>query len=248
MNWCWVTGDANFGGDGNYSTQVAQYVAWFQQSNYQKVLTNRPVLFLLSNEFNTFSSLTTFAAAITALRVATVTAGLGTPYIVLMGFTATATATALGADAISTYVGPNVNTQLATFAANTASVEAYWTSQKGHGFDVVPAADMGWDTRPRIESPVRWEVTSSSLPPFAGDLNYVAAGTLIERGAHITNLVNFITANPTACPATLGLVYSWDECDEGGGTLIPTIGDPPVGASPSLNGILTEVLSVLGHN
>ena len=30
---------------------------------------------------------------------------------------------------------------------------------------------------------------------------------------------------PATCPSKVFLIYSWDECDEGGG-LIPTLGDP----------------------
>jgi hypothetical protein len=112
MNWCALAvSDSLFGSTGNFSTQVAQYVTWFQQSNYQKVLTNRPLLYLFSlNSFNSFGGATlgpaNFATMITALRAATVTAGLGTPYIVWMDFspaTAKSFMTQIGADAISSY-------------------------------------------------------------------------------------------------------------------------------------------------
>ena len=37
-------------------------------------------------------------------------------------------------------------------------------------------------------------------------------------------MVNWIAANRTACPAQTGLIYSWDEHDEGGSTLNPSLG------------------------
>jgi hypothetical protein len=37
--------------------------------------------------------------------------------------------------------------------------------------------------------------------------------------------VDFILDHPKSCPANALLIYSWNECDEGGG-LIPTRGDP----------------------
>ena len=99
---------------------------------------------------------------------------------------------------------------------------------------------MGWDIRPRIENPVPWE--EPGLAPYVGMLNYVSPGLVTERAKHLQAAVNYVGANPTKCPSSALLIYSWTECDEGGGALIPTLGDPPINGTTN---ILSAVRAVL---
>lgn len=232
INWTWMAvSDSLFGSTGNFSTQVAQYVAWFQQSNYQKVLTNRPLLFL---DFTTVgsgwgNSTANFAAMITALRTATTGAGLGTPYIVICGPVPNSTTfmNAVGADAISAYLGltPTL-AQPNPFSALSTSNEGFWTQMKNQGVPMIPSIITGWDTRPRKQNPPGFTGTTY-FPPYSGLLNTVTPATPAEIASQLQAAVTFVGANPTASPTTVILIYSQTECDEGGGCLIPTIGDPP---------------------
>lgn len=233
INWCMLAiSDSLFGSTGNYTTQVNQYVAWFQQSNYQKVLADRPLLFLfftsVQSEWGNNNS--NFASMISALRTATTTAGLGSPYIVVMsagGLDNYTFQQAIGADAISGYVGPSPGVAGASYSALVSSAESFWSSMAAKGVPIIPNGQMGWDTRPRSGS------------------TWVYPGTVAQRAAHMQDLVNFIKNNPSVCAANVGIVYSWTECDEGGGALIPTIGDPPPGPPPALNGILSAIAPII---
>ena len=232
INWCMLAvSDSLFGSTGNFSTQVAQYVAWFQQSNYQKVLTNRPLLFMFG--FNTLASFggstSNFAAMISALRTATTGAGLGTPYIVWMDFSPSNAATfmtAIGADAISSYAyfATSPGQSYASLAAGNQSL---WTSMKGTGAALIPNCQMGADTRPR------------------GGTNWAVPATPAERAALLQAGVNFVQNNPVACASAAMIIYSWTECDEGGGALIPTSGDVPLGLPPTLSRVLSAIAPVI---
>ena len=46
-----------------------------------------------------------------------------------------------------------------------------------------------------------------------------------EFTRHIQRGIDFVRTHPKECEAQSLLVYSWDECDEGGG-ILPTHGDP----------------------
>jgi hypothetical protein len=37
-------------------------------------------------------------------------------------------------------------------------------------------------------------------------------------------MITWIRNNPQSCPAQTGIIYSWDEHDEGGSALNPTLG------------------------
>jgi hypothetical protein len=242
INWCWIAlADSLFGSTGNYSAQVAQYVSWFQQSNYQKVLVGRPLLFLFFTTFPSFGNdATNFAAAISALRGACTSAGLASPYIVVMGPPASASTAmqAIGADAISHYLGGiPLGVAGATYASLINTSVTYWGQYLATGNQVIPTVQMGWDKRPRIQNPVPWDPSPSS--------DYVMPGTIAERVSLLQSAVNFVNANPAACASKAVIIYAWDECDEGGGALIPTIGDPPTGAPPALNGMLSAIKPVI---
>lgn len=226
INWCWIADTATF-----EATSTSQYVTWFQQSNYQTVLTGRPLLFLL---IGAGDNLTTLATAVSALRTAVTGAGLPTPYVVAMrGDAATGFSTmqTIGGDAISSYNAPVPAGTPSSYSALDASAQAFWAAMVATTAPTIPIAQMGWDVQP---------IYYPSLPPA-----WVTPGTVAQRAANIQEMVSFIKANPSGCPSTVGLIYSWTECSEGGGALIPTFGDPPSGAPPALNGILSAVKTVL---
>jgi hypothetical protein len=237
INWCWVvTSDGYFGSTGNYSSHNATFVAQFQQSNYQLVLGNRPLMYLFFSTFPNFGSSTSnFAAALADLRSQAIAAGLGSPYIVLMS--GTGNLASLGADAISGYIAVPGSSTGQPYASLSSYAAGVWASQASSGSPMIPTVQMGWDNRPRINNPPPWE-------PSPG-VSWFYPGTVNERADHLQAAVNFVKAHPSACPSSALIIYSWNECDEGGGSLIPTIGDPPTGPPPALNGILSKLQPIL---
>lgn len=223
IKWCWIADPGTF-----YQFTTAEYVAWFQQTNYKKVLTNRPLMFFFVTAPD---DLPTLATAITALRTAATGAGLGSPYIVAMRGSAAlgaSTRTAIGADAIGSYHGAIPVGQPSAYATADAETQTLWGEMVATGAPVVPTAMTGWDVRQRNPGQ-----------------DWVSPGTIAERAAHISSGIGFVDANQSACPADVLLVYSWTECSEGGGALIPTVGDPPIGPPPSMNGFLSELANVI---
>lgn len=103
--------------------------------------------------------------------------------------------------------------------------EAFWTTMGSTGTPIVPICQTGWDTRPRIQRPPSFV----KIKPHFGESAYVVAPSPAQLTAHLQAAVSYVTANPTICPSKAIIIYSWDECDEGGNALIPSYG----GASPN---------------
>ena len=51
--------------------------------------------------------------------------------------------------------------------------------------------------------------------------SYYQTGSGDEVGQHIVDLIKMVNANPSECPAQIGLIYAWNELAEGG-WLMPT--------------------------
>jgi|GEM_PF-908484 len=186
----------------------ATLVGKFTQSNYQKVLGNRPLLYI-------FGGVSYTASNIANLRSQTIAAGLGSPYIVVMDFTATgasATAATLGADAISSYVSGGANGM--SYSTLAGSDINNWNSYKNTGLKVVPWVSTGWDPRPRIDNPVSWTTYASN--------SWVQTATPAQLAVHLQEGLNWVDSNPTVAEANTLLMYAWNEFDEGG-WLCPTL-------------------------
>jgi hypothetical protein len=225
IKWCDLRPTALFGSTGNYASRVAEILSLMQQPNYLTVLTNRPVIYIYwdSSAMSTFGGSTVnFKAALDALRTACTGAGLGTPYIVVVKDSGEAQRSALGADAVSSYIGRVPDGLDKTYAALDTSVQGYWAEQLALAANYVPIGMCGWNRRPRIERPTTWEATTQR--PYFGNRYNHANPTNAELAAHIAAEKAYIAANPAKCPAELGLIYAWNEHDEGG-WLCPTIDD-----------------------
>ncbi len=198
------------------TNNLSANVGYLQQSNYQTVLSGQPIVYLLNDGTTTNASL---ASAITSLRNAMSSAGAGNPYIVLMSQSAAGTLTATGADAIADYqYAPP--TSAGAHTALASATQARWNTLYATGQKTIPTVTTGWDRRPRIENPMPFEAQQ----PWAGWLNYYAAGTPAQIASDVTAMLTWMGANTAADPAQTGLIYSWDEHDEGGSTLNPTLG------------------------
>src|SRR6202012_5417315 len=125
----------------------------------------------------------------------------------------------VGADAISSYISGFRREPAASYNRLDEQTRAYWTSLASTGAAMVPITMVGWDTRPRHETPGPWYRAATNPD------HYYVMATPAELAEHVRAAVRFIRANPRACPSKILLIYSWDECDEGG-CLMPTYGDP----------------------
>lgn len=232
INWCWITTLQSMGTTGNFTATNAAFVAQFGQSNYQKVTVttaSRPVLYMsvsgtdLTNLFG--GSLVNVAAMITDLRAQTVAAGLGTPYIIVMGgvpATSASTMTSIGADAIGAYtptVAPVLN---GSYPQLDTAAQAFWAALAVPGVPTVPTAINGFFQTPRIAHP---ESFGAVAKPYFGINNVFAISTNAQLVTHLAAAVTYINAHTAVVPSKLLLIYAWTECDEGG-CLTPTLGDP----------------------
>jgi hypothetical protein len=199
---------------------TAALVGYLTQPNYQHVKVDghwRPLVYLLHNRFDERQ----LAVSLAAFRAACQTAGVANPYVVILLMGAPPTAVvATGADAIGQYAFPGLPSPGATYAELVAHVEREWGVLAATGIAMVPTAMTGWDRRPRIEHPVPWELFQK---PFAGIDAYFAAGSPDAIAAHVKDMVAWLEAHQAAAPAQTGLIYSWNEYDEGGSTLSPTL-------------------------
>jgi hypothetical protein len=151
-------------------------------------------------------------------------AGLGEPYIVILD---TAQGGQIveqtGASALSSYASGFRKSAYAPYRSLDEQTRQYWSTLAKTGEPIIPIAMVGWDTRPKMEHPLPWEAKTAATKP---DLTqYFVLPTPTELADHIRAATEYIDRNRDVCPSKVLLIYSWDECAEGGG-LIPTLGDP----------------------
>ncbi|MFF2847568.1 hypothetical protein ACFVT5_14775 [Streptomyces sp. NPDC058001] len=206
VKWCAIlTGDFLAAFDANLSELVSR----FSESNYQRVLGGRPLLYFLSDAN---------AARVAKVRAAATAAGLPDPYIVVMAWTAQSAAdvkAAVGADAVSRYA-----TGAATgvpYAQLAVSETALWSQYAAAGGQVIPTVTTGWDKRPRYDYPVSWEPNYMDFKD-----NWVQQATPEEIADHLSAAITWGAAHPTNNPANAVLIYAWNEFDEGG-WICPTL-------------------------
>lgn len=231
MNWCWISDLSNLGSFSSYATQVAGYVTNFSDPQYQVVLTNRPIWFIIwdqSKFVNSWgSSYANVATAITALRAACSSASIGDPYIVLMDLPSlthpminiTNEMSEVGFDALSFYsVGG-----YGSYTSMVGNVEGVWNSYLQTDLNFIPTACVGWSPIPFIITPESWYGTGSETVN-----QYTAEATIPQLMSHFQDGLNILTNNPVQCNSEVLLIYAWNECAEGGvNMLIPTWENPP---------------------
>lgn len=231
MNWCLLLQFSRIGNSTTWGNNIATYVSYMQQTNYQTVTiaaTARPLIYLFVDDTtrlaaNWGGSLTNLQTAFNALRSACTGAGLGTPYIVIMNgnvATAASYATGTSSDAISNYTGGGTISGIGggSWSAYETALEAYWASEAGAFATIIPPCQIGLDSRPRKQHPQ--PLTSPGIP-HNGENLFVAVGSAAQITAQLQAAVSYVVANPTIVPSKTILIYSWDECDEFG-AIVPT--------------------------
>jgi hypothetical protein len=212
--------------DGWTSTAIPRLVAEFADPNYQRVLGDRPLLFVFGPPKIIGKS------QFDALSQAAIAAGLQRPYYVLMGFHPVQDnddAQALGFDAVSSYAkgAGYVWDQWAYSDLTKAVQSSYWDTCRDNHISTVTFVSTGWDPRPRLENPVTWiHVTPHPDPtPPAQQQPLIDGATASpdQIAAHLKAAIQWTKQNRDIDPANAIIVYAWNENDEGG-WLIPTLG------------------------
>lgn len=244
VNWVQMEQFGNITGAATFVSNTATYIGYFQQANYQEVISGRPLWYIyLDSDYSTYlatywgGSAANFAASLATFRSAVIAAGVANPYVVIMSGTNAAQAASLGGDATSAYI-PNFGTQgqPSTWATTEATIETYWaqltTAANASSIGMVPIAATGWDTRARVYNSVRFTLTPTHR--HFGQSNYTVFPTANQLTVHLTAAVNYVVANPISDPSTAILIYAWNEHDEGGSVLDPTY---------SINGPVLTILN-----
>jgi hypothetical protein len=220
MKWCLILSSYYFESL-SVIKDSQRYISYMLQTNYQTSPDGRPLIFVLSTKNSSAEHL---KIGISRFREACARTRLSDPYISLMGWEPASTrslVTRIGGDAVSAYSIASPPRQ-ETFADLDRAVRAEWAAMARTGVPCIPLAVTGKDRRPRVRHPVFWEAWRQKA--MDGYDRYYEAGRPEEIAAQIRAMIDWIKFNASICVANCGLIYSWNECDEGGSTLLPTLG------------------------
>ncbi|WP_427884742.1 hypothetical protein ACQHIV_21370 [Kribbella sp. GL6] len=213
VNWCAIL-DGNFGYGADFDANLTVLVARMAESNYQKVLGTRPLVYIIAGAT---------ADRVTAIRTKAAQAGLGDPYVVVTGWTAqTATdlMTSVGADAVSRYAAVPSSTAV-PYSTLTAGESALWPAYATAAGQVVPTVTTGWDPRDRHDYPAPWGPQPDTT--YLQDDDYWAQqATPTQIATHLADAITWTKTNLPNAPANTVLIYAWNENLEGG-WICPTL-------------------------
>jgi hypothetical protein len=197
------------GGNETLEQEIRRYISYFQMPNYQRVLEDRPLVFLFGSPAN--------ASDLQQLRASTKSALGVYPYIVSMNQQALKEV-----DAVSRYVTAGGSETGAPYRVHIANKEAtQWDSWAAAGKKVIPTVSAGWDSRPRNSYPCNYSSTVNCSCPWggAGSASYVTDPTMDELTAHTQAGLQWVQAHMTgeepAAEANAMLLSAWNEHDEG---------------------------------
>ena len=209
--WCVILGTFSF----DMGRDAPWLAAEFAKPEYQKVLDGRPLVYLFQPMPR---------ADLSTLRELSLQSCGKSPYVAMMGWTATSAAQACeaaGADAITRYAG-----------GEGGSWEDYAKVK-----ELIPNVGIGWDPTPFRDTPTTF------YPPVAKDfVGWSATPKQVVAGMEAA--FGWIRANPTKAPANTLLIYAWNEHAEGG-WLCPTF--TPQGPNTEKIDALHEWMSKQPH-
>jgi hypothetical protein len=232
IKWCPIIGLADLGSPSGSTDEInKKLVAWVEKMTSPKFFhvhvagTLRPLMFLFYRETELktyFNGLDRLRSCLSELRALAIKHGVASPYIVLFDPSLDMNIFRnSGADALSNYISDFKPVERGAYKDLDGQVRRYWSRMAATGAEMIPIAQVGWDTRPRNDHPVPWnhdDVRKSNA-------TYYEMATEAEFYVHMRAAGNFVASNPASCAARTVLLYSWDECDEGG-CIMPTRGDP----------------------
>ena len=225
LKFCMLGQTSNWGQEGRDQPSLLRDIRMMTQSGYMTVLGGRPLYLVLDASSAQVSGLPPggVAAAIALVRCRVQAAGGGNPYVVwlsgagLVDYSNIQAAQAAGADAAGAYAVSHSNGATQPYSSLAGAARGDWAARAAAGFAMIPTAMTGWDQRPLIESPQPFYPIPSTLSMQ----NYYQTGSGEEIGQHVVDLIKMVNANPSECPAQIGLIYAWNELAEGG-WLMPT--------------------------
>lgn len=181
------------------STYLPYFVELFADRDYVKVDGNRPLVFLFQSERIP-------PRRVDELREATTAAGFGLPYLVDVNMNVKS-ARRLGLDALSSY-GPS--------GARLLNGRRHcWREQAARD-------ERNWGPHTDLQTVVGLTPMADPRPREYG--YWVDQPTRLDWRTHLRRAFAWIEANPSSVSnPPLLLIYSWNEIDEGGPGIVPTL-------------------------
>jgi hypothetical protein len=243
INWCLLLAVSNQGGAKGFKAATPEYTGYLTQPNYQTVLNGRPLLYILMDSDKSVEAWGGYgglAASLRDFRHDARQSGTPDPYVVLLRAPAKNAAEAARAcafDAISTYVPIMKPGYPISWEEQESSVERVWQAYADTGFPMVLNCVTGWDQRPRLERAERRP--GAHQGPAGTHHNYTIPPRADQVTAHLQAGVDYVLKHQDSCPSKTLLIYSWDECDEGGNAIVPSY--TPSGPNTSIVDALRQV-------
>lgn len=229
INFCLLLQSGHLAAEKDWAEMVESLVGYMKQPTYQKVMGDRPLLYLFLTGTNNlqrrFGSAEGARKGFDALREAAKSAGLGNPCLVVQSWSpaeAAEQARVIGFDAISAYATTGGGRGMQPYSALAGHSQRFWEQCRKTGSGVVPLVMTGWDRRPRIENPVPWE-TRESDESVETALHYAPLEPQ-ELATLLRDAIRWTDENRQTNPARAILIYAWNELDEGG-WLVPTMSE-----------------------
>lgn len=226
MKWTWITTPALFHSGKERELFLQQLAQQMAQSNYLKVLSNRPLLFLMwsDQEFhdvfhNDFHEL---KKTLESLNNNVISLGYSRPYYVIFRGAPEKGAelvNEIGADAIGSYSVTVNSGGNHSYSSLIDQTQLFWQRMAATGVEYVPILMTGFDQRPIIERPMDNRHFDSQTP-------FYFAATDKELTQQLRNALRLVKESSEKIPSQVLLIYSWNEDAEGGGSLNQTLGDP----------------------
>jgi hypothetical protein len=186
MKFCWILSHSFM----SWAVEKPRIINAMRDSLWVKVLGDRPLIYIYDGADG---------YAISDLRSAAQSAGLGNPYVVAVQ------QYGIGEDATSVYWPGNGWAQGGLYTDFINLVSANWASTNG---SIVPWTPMNTDSRPYAERPPPWWPSPPyfwTVPPTPSEF-----AEMVQRG------VDFVKANPGKCPANTVIIKEWNGPEESG--------------------------------
>ncbi|MBN8217920.1 MAG: hypothetical protein J0L75_14855 [Spirochaetes bacterium] len=208
---------------------VDEIVAMFREDIYQKVMENRPLLYVLGAEkFGYFISPAEMKDGFELLSAQCEAIGLGKPYVTgmlwLQGGERSRFKNEAGFDAVSGYGAPihpeirlNPGQKIFNnfpYSKLAEANAAFWDYFGRAGFQIIPPLNEGWDSRPA-------QVKKFPLYDRPEEGPWFARGTDEELSENVRAACQWVIEHPESCETNSILIYNWSEYVEGG-FLCPT--------------------------
>jgi len=224
INFCLLVFPGILGPIEQWPATVELLIAQFKEPTYQKVLDNRPLLyvFMVEDTEKFFGSKAKSREGFDLLRQKVKASGLGVPYVVAQVWSAEQGVEAvddLGYDAVSAYtaIDSSAANQEYPYSALAKANRAYWEACKASGKKFIPIVNTGWDNRP-----FQKEEFHDIYPLGPNPGPWYTEPTPAEFADHLRSAIKWAQQNQACVEANTVLIYAWNETGEGG-RLVPSL-------------------------